>query len=92
MARFEPKKVAHIDRNHWHKSNRFIQTLTDKPKTIFTAKELTTLFNVSSKTTRKDLQHLVRLGLMQEININQRQIGYIKTDNFDNRLREVRGN
>ena len=22
--RFEPRKVAHIDRNHWHKSNRFI--------------------------------------------------------------------
>ena len=25
MARFEPKKVAPIDRNHWHKSNRYIQ-------------------------------------------------------------------
>ena len=25
LARFEPKKVAHIGRNHWHKSNRFIQ-------------------------------------------------------------------
>jgi hypothetical protein len=24
VARFEPKKVAHIDRNHWHISNRFI--------------------------------------------------------------------
>ncbi len=25
MARFEPEKVAPIDRNHWHKSNRYIQ-------------------------------------------------------------------
>jgi len=25
VARFEPKKVAPIDRNHWHKSNRYIQ-------------------------------------------------------------------
>lgn len=30
MARFEPKKVAHIDRNHWHKSNRFIQQIANK--------------------------------------------------------------
>ena len=27
MARFEPKKVAPIDRNHWHKSNRYIQQI-----------------------------------------------------------------
>ncbi len=25
MARFEPKSLAHIHRNHWHKSNRNIQ-------------------------------------------------------------------
>ncbi|MDD4417094.1 MAG: hypothetical protein PHI70_09970 [Proteiniphilum sp.] len=25
MARFEPKTLAHIDRYHWHKSNRYIQ-------------------------------------------------------------------
>ncbi len=71
---------------------QILKTLTEKPKTIFTAKELTTIFSVSSKTTRKDLQHLVSLGLMQEININQRQIGYIRTDNFEYKLREVRGN
>ncbi len=70
---------------------QILKTLTEKPKTIFTAKELTTIFSVSSKTTRKDLQHLVSLGLMQEININQRQIGYIRTDNFEYKLREVRG-
>ncbi len=82
------KEISEIN----ERQAQILKTLTDKPKTIFTAKELTTLFNVSSKTTRKDLQHLVRLGLMQEININQRQIGYIRTDNFDDKLREVRGN
>ena len=32
MARFEPKKVAPIDRNHWHKSNRYIQQVEDYKK------------------------------------------------------------
>ena len=82
------KEISEIN----ERQAQILKTLTDKPKTLFTAKKITTLFNVSSKTTRKDLHHLVRLGLMLEININQRQIGYIKTDNFDNRLREVRGN
>lgn len=70
---------------------QILKTLTEKPKTIFTAKELTTIFNVSSKTTRKDLQQLVLLGLMKEININQRQMGYIRTDDFEARLEKLRG-
>jgi hypothetical protein len=32
VAQIEPKKVAHIDRNHWHKSNRFIHA---KIKTVY---------------------------------------------------------
>lgn len=71
---------------------QILKTLTEKPKTIFTAKELTSIFNVSIKTTRGDLQQLVLLGYMQEININQRQLGYIKSDDFDVRIEEIRGN
>ena len=82
------KEISEIN----ERQAQILKTLTEKPKTIFTAKELTTIFNVSSKTTRKDLQQLVSLGLMQAININQRQIGYIRTDNFEIKLREVRGN
>lgn len=70
---------------------QILKTLTEKPKTIFTAKELTSIFNVSIKTTRGDLQQLVLLGYMQEININQRQLGYIKSDDFDVKIEEVRG-
>lgn len=71
---------------------QILKTLTEKPKTIFTAKELTIRFNVSVKTTRSDLQQLVTSGLMQEININKRQLGYIKADNFEERLEEIKGN
>jgi Fic family protein len=48
--------------------------------------------SVSSKTTRKDLQDLVALGLMQEININQRQMGYIRSDSFEVKLERLRRN
>lgn len=82
------KEISEINERQAH----ILKKLTEKPKTIFTAKELTTLFNVSIKTTRKDLQQLVLLGLMQEININQRQLGYIRTDNFNTKLEEIRGN
>jgi Fic family protein len=69
-----------------------LKILTEKPKSIFTAKELTSLFNVSVKTTRNDLQQLVSLSFMREININQRQLGYIKAENFEEKIEEIRGN
>jgi Fic family protein len=71
---------------------QILKILTEKPKSIFTAKELTSLFNVSVKTTRNDLQQLVSLGFMREININQRQLGYIKAENFEEKIKEIRGN
>ncbi|HXK74174.1 MAG TPA: Fic family protein, partial [Bacteroidales bacterium] len=71
---------------------QILKILTEKPKSIFTAKELTSLFNVSVKTTRNDLQQLVSLGFMREININQRQLGYIKAENFEEKIEEIRGN
>ncbi len=70
---------------------QILHRLTEKPKSIFIAKELTSLFNVSVKTARSDLQGLVSLGFMQEININKRQIGYIKSDDFESRIEEVKG-
>jgi hypothetical protein len=38
------------------------------------------------------LQDLVALGLMQEININQRQMGYIRSDSFEVKLERLRRN
>lgn len=71
---------------------RIMKTLSEKPKSVFTAKELTSLFNVSIKTTRSDLKQLVSLGFMKEININKRQLAYTKSDNFEKIIEEIRGN
>lgn len=71
---------------------QILKILTEKPKSIFTAKELTSLFNVTVKTTRNDLQELVALGFMKEIKINQRQLGYIKSDHFEDKIQQIRGN
>lgn len=82
------KEISEIN----ERQAQILKTLTEKPKSIFTAKELTSLFNVSIKTTRSDLQHLVDLGFMQKININKRQLGYIKADNYEEILEGFRGN
>ena len=82
------KEISEIN----ERQAQILKTLTEKPKSIFTAKELTSIFNVSIKTTRSDLQQLVALGFMQEININQRQFGYIRVDNFEEKIEEARGN
>lgn len=70
---------------------QILKILTEKPKSILTAKELTSLFNVTVKTTRNDLQQLVALGFMKEIKINQRQLGYIKSDHFEEKIHQIRG-
>ncbi len=82
------KEISEIN----ERQAQILKTLTEKPKSIFTAKELTSLFNVSIKTTRSDLQQLVAMEFMQEININQRQFGYIRADNFEEKIEEARGN
>ncbi|MHB9055779.1 MAG: Fic family protein [Paludibacteraceae bacterium] len=82
------KEISEIN----ERQAQILKILIEKPKTIFTAKELTTRFNVSIKTTRNDLQQLVSLGLMQEIHINKRLLGFIKADDFNKKLEEIRGN
>lgn len=71
---------------------QIIKILKEKPTSFFTAKELTTRFNITPKTARADLQHLVELNLMVESPINRRTIGYIKSDTFDIRLKELTNN
>ena len=71
---------------------QIIKILTEKPTSVFTAKELTVRFNISPKTARADLQHLVELKLMKEAPINKRKVGYIKSDSFDETLNELTNN
>lgn len=68
---------------------QIIRLLNDKPTSFFTAKELTTRFNVAPKTARADLQHLVELGLMVESPINKRAVGYVRSASFDKLLKEL---
>ncbi len=68
---------------------QIIKILSEKPKTLFTARELTTRFSISPKTARADLQHLVELGLMSESPINNRTIGYVRKDTFETRLKDL---
>ena len=71
------------------RQSQLIRILKEKPTSFFTAKELTTRFNVTPKTARADLKHLVELKLMVESPVNRRTIGYIKSDIFDERLKEL---
>lgn len=66
-----------------------IKILKEKPTSLFTVKELTIRFNVTPKTARGDLQHLVELGLMSESPINKRTIGYVRSDMFEVRIKEL---
>ncbi len=61
-----------------------INIIKDKPDSIITVKEIATRFSVTEKTARTDLQNLVRRGLMEELPLNNRMIGYVKSDDFYN--------
>lgn len=68
---------------------KVIRVLNEKPNTMFTVNELTTRFDITAKTARADLKHLVELGLLQPVSINLRTTGYIKSENFETRLKEL---
>lgn len=65
-----------------------INIIKDKPDSIITVKEIATRFSVTEKTARTDLQNLVRRGLMEELPLNNRTIGYVKSDDFYNRIEQ----
>ena len=50
MARFEPKTLAHIDRYHWHKSNRYIHLRNRKG---FSQEELSEKTGLSLRTVQR---------------------------------------
>lgn len=68
---------------------RVIKIINEKPNTMFTVNELTTRFDITAKTARADLKRLVELGLLQPVSINLRTTGYIKSENFETRLKEL---
>lgn len=65
-----------------------LKVITEKGNEILTAKEVATRFNITGHTARADLQGLVRLGLLVEIPLNNKTKGYIKSDNFEDKLKQ----
>lgn len=70
------------------RQSQILRILAEKPQSVFTVRELTNLFGITSKTARSDLQGLVSLQLLKEKPLNQRTTAYIKTDNYDEILKK----
>ena len=71
---------------------QIIKIYAEKPASMFTSKDLETRFNVSVKTIRSDLEGLVFAGLMETVPLNKRLTAYVRSKDFDLRLRENKGN
>jgi|SRR5690554_156425 len=63
--RFEPKTLAHIDRYHWHKSNRYIQRLNFPDNPL-----------MYDKKTEKNIEVYV-MEWSELIEQNNRKLGYL---------------
>lgn len=60
-----------------------LRIIDEKADDILTAKEVAVRFTTTDKTARTDLQGLVRMNLMSEVMLNNRTIGYTRSDNFN---------
>ncbi len=87
-ALVEFKNINGINERQAH----ILKMLEEKPNSIFECKNLINVLGVSVKTVRTDLEGLVELGFMIAIPINQRLVGYAKSDLFGQKLAGIRGN
>ena len=71
---------------------QIIKLYNDKPRSIYTSKELVSFLGVTEKTVRSDLEKLVELGFLERRPMNKRLVGYTTSASFDYKLRENRGN
>lgn len=87
-ALFEFKNVTGIN----ERQAKILKIATKKPENIFICKDLETELGVSVKTIRADLEGLVKKDLLKTIHLNKRLTGYIRTDDFEDKLKEFSGN
>lgn len=73
------RNVSGINERQAH----LLKILSEKPNSVFTTTEVVNRFAITGKTARNDLQRLVSLGYMQEKPLNQRVVGYIRSDDFE---------
>ncbi|MDR1274428.1 MAG: DeoR family transcriptional regulator, partial [Odoribacteraceae bacterium] len=67
-----------------------LKKLYDEPEIVFTVKDIKNRFDISDFTARADLQHLVDLGLMSAIHVNQVKKNYVRPDGFEALLKRYR--
>ena len=60
-----------------------IKIFADNPKSLLTVKDLQSRFNISPTTAKADLTGLLALELVSEIHLNRVKRGYVKSDKFD---------
>ena len=60
-----------------------IKIFADNPKSMLTVKDLQSRFNISPTTAKADLTGLLALELVSEIHLNRVKRGYVKSDKFD---------
>ena len=78
------KSVKGINQRQAH----ILKIIAEKGNEILTAKEVAIRFNITKPTARADLQGLVRMGLMDEIQLNNKTTGYVKSDIFEEKLKQ----
>lgn len=87
-ALLEFKNIKGINERQAH----ILKMIQEKPGSIFECKNLINVLGVSIKTVRSDLEGLVQLGFITTIPINQRLVGYTKSESFEKKLKENSGN
>lgn len=86
-ALFEFKTITGIN----ERQAQIIKIATEKPSTIFISKDLQTELRVSVKTIRSDLEGLVQMGLLKTYPLNKSLIGYLRAEDFEDKIREISG-
>ncbi len=86
-ALLEFRNIKGINERQAH----ILKMIQEKPGSIFECKNLINVLGVSIKTVRTDLEGLVNLGFMTTIPINQRLVGYTKSESYDDKIEENKG-
>jgi DeoR/GlpR family transcriptional regulator of sugar metabolism len=66
---------------------QILKIINEKANICLSVKEIENRFSVSNFTARTDLEGLVSLGYLTEIQLNKVKRNYIKSENFDNLIK-----
>ncbi len=63
-----------------------IKIYYDNPRAMLTVRDIQTRFNITPTTAKTDLMGLVNLGLLDEIALNKVKKGYMRSEEFEERI------